>query len=251
MDIGLIVAGLAAGTLIGLSGIGGGALMTPLLIAVAGVRPLHAVGTDLTYSALTKVVGAFRHWRLGTVDRDVALRLALGSVPGVLTGVALLRWLEAHGAADADRVISRGLGVALVLVALTLLWRLWRPAAAAGTPARLAAPVLIPLAFALGLAVGVTSVGSGSLFVVVLALATPLSMRRIVGTDVFHAALLTGAGALAHWRIGTVEPPIVANLLIGSVPGVWLGSGLAARLPRRLLSGAVATLLFASGVRLI
>ncbi len=253
MDIGLVLAGLVAGILIGVSGMGGGALMTPFLIGVVGIRPVSAVGTDLMYSSITKVFGSLRHWRQGTVDQAMALRLALGSVPGLITGVVVLHQLEAVSAVGADRFVSQALGAVLVLVAVTLAYRLWRPAMPRDDVPRRPPPMrlLIPAAFALGLMVGMTSVGSGSLFVVLLVFLTPLSMSRVVGTDVFHAALLTGVGALAHWRIGTVEPVVTTNLLAGSVPGVWLGSSLAPRLPRRMLTGTVAALLFATGLRLI
>lgn len=252
VEIGFIVAGFAVGALIGLSGMGGGALMAPFLIAVAGLRPLNAVGTDLLFSMVTKLVGAWRHRQLGTVDRAIVGRLAIGSVPGVLAGVATLRWLDARGASDADVFVTRGLGVVLVLVALALGWRALRAAPVEGSsgPALLGR-LLVPTAALLGFLVGVTSVGSGSLFVVLLTFATPLSVKRVVGTDVAHAALLTGAGALAHLSIGTVDLRISAALLAGSLPGVWLGSTLSARLPRRALSGAVATILFATGLRLI
>lgn len=251
MQSSLILAGAATGLLIGLTGMGGGALMTPFLIAVAGVRPVYAVGTDLLYAALTKVLGGYRHLRLGTVDRALAVRLALGSVPGVLIGTAVLAWLQGHGEAAVDRFVTRALGVALILTAAAVAWRAWRSVPSTGRARAVAGRLLVPAAFALGLMVGITSVGSGSLFVVLLAFATPLSVERIVGTDVFHAALLTLVGAMAHWGSGTVQPEIAAQLLIGSLPGVWVGSTLAARLPRRVLSGAVAVLLFASGLRLI
>ncbi len=251
MDVSLVLAGAVTGLLVGMTGMGGGALMTPLLIAVAGVRPVYAVGTDLLYAALTKVLGGYRHLRLGTVDRALALRLALGSVPGVLLGTALLAWLQGHGEAAVDRFVTRALGVALILTAVAVCWRAWQPTAPARRCGAVSGWLLVPAAFVLGLMVGITSVGSGSLFVVLLAFATPLSVERIVGTDVFHAALLTLAGAAAHWGSGTVQPEIAAQLLVGSLPGVWLGSTLAVRVPRRALSGTIAALLFATGLRLI
>jgi uncharacterized membrane protein YfcA len=250
VEIGLVVAGFAVGMLIGLSGMGGGALMAPFLIGVVGMRPLHAVGTDLLFSVVTKLFGAYRHRQLGTVDRAVVGRLALGSVPGVLAGVFVLERLEAHGEGGADRFVLHGLGFVLILVALALGWRVLRPAPP--TPARTPAGwLLAPAAALLGFLVGVTSVGSGSLFVVLLTFATALPVHRVVGTDIAHAALLTGVGAAAHLSIGTVDLGITTALLAGSLPGVWLGSGLSARLPRRALSGVVATVLFATGLRLI
>jgi uncharacterized membrane protein YfcA len=249
VDYGLIFLGFLIGGLIGLSGMGGGSLLAPLLIGVAGVRPLNAVGTDFVFSAVTKLLGGWRHWRHGSVDRVLVLRLAAASVPGLIAGVLLLRLLDAQAGARADAFITRMLGVTLLLAALATGWRALRPGDQAHTASRRTRwLLLIPGGFVLGLLVGVTSVGSGSLYLVLLAAATPLSLRRAVGTDVAHAALLTGAGALAHLSAHTVDPRITLNLLAGSLPGVWLGSGLTARLPRRTLSVSLAAVLAISGL---
>jgi len=244
--------GFLVGGLVGVTGMGGGSLMAPILIGVVGVRPLNAVGTDFVFSAVTKVLGGWRHWRQDSVDYRLALRLCLGSVPGIIAGVATLRWLNAQANGRADQFISHTLGVALLLAALATAWRALRaPAPEGAAERRVNWRLLWPASFALGLLVGVTSVGSGSLFLVLLTFSTPLTLRRAVGTDIVHAALLTGAGALAHLSAHTVDPHLTVNLLIGSLPGVWLGSSLAGRLPRRALSGVVASVLAVSGLRFL
>ncbi len=253
MELGLIVVGFLVGGLIGASGMGGGSLMAPLLIGVVGVGPLQAVSTDFVFSAVTKALGGVRHWRLGGVDWPLVLRLACASGPGVVAGVALLHWLGRGNRARADGLIMHALGVALICAAAATVWQALRPnhrpALTANGQPRWA--LLLPAGFALGLLVGVTSVGSGSLFLVLLTTTAPLSLRRAVGTDVAHAALLTGIGAIAHLSAGAVEPRLSLNLIAGSLPGVWLGSSLPARLPRRALSGVIASVLVVSGVRFL
>jgi len=252
MDATLPVTGFAVGVLIGLTGMGGGALMTPFLILVLGTRPVVAVGTDLAYGAITKLVGACLHWRQGTVDLRLALRLAAASVPaGLLAVVALRRF---PGAAAADEAVQQALGLALVAVALLLLARLrgalpltlsprWRHALqGAGT---YAAGAIV------GALVGFTSVGSGSLLVPFLVSVFPLAAARVVGTDVFHAAILVTVAAAAHAQAGTVDWPLAASLLAGSVPGVAVGSWMTTRLPSRAIRAALAVLLLVTGVNLL
>lgn len=253
MEFGLIFVGFLVGGLIGASGMGGGSLMAPLLIGVVGVGPLQAVSTDFVFSAATKTLGGVRHWRLGGVDWPLVLRLACASGPGVVAGVVLLRLLGRGDRALADGFIMRALGVALICAAAATAWQALRPVQRRALPGsgepRWA--LLLPCGFVLGLLVGVTSVGSGSLFLVLLTATAPLSLRRAVGTDVAHAALLTGIGAIAHLSAGAVDLRLSLNLIAGSLPGVWLGSGLAARLPRPALSGVVASVLVVSGVRFL
>lgn len=252
MDVTLPVTGFAVGVLIGLTGMGGGALMTPFLILVLGTRPAVAVGTDLVYGAVTKLVGGYLHWRQGTVDVRLALRLAVASVPAGLLAVFVLRLYP--DAAGADDAVRRALGVALVAVALLLLARLrgavplplsdrWRLVLqGSGT---YAAGALV------GALVGFTSVGSGSLLVPFLVTVFPLAAAQVVGTDVVHAAMLVTATAAAHAQVGTVDWPLAASLLVGSVPGVALGSWMTTRLPSRVVRAGLAVLLLVTGVTLI
>lgn len=254
MSAGLALGGFAVGVLVGLTGMGGGSLTTPFLILVAGVRPVIAVGTDLAYSAATKWLGAAAHWRQGTVDLRVVRRLAVGSVPGSLAGVAVLRLLGPHGQA-ADTLITRVLGVTLILVAASLF--LGRSIRAARRPRPAAMDrhkpqLTVALGLVVGFLLGITSVGSGTLIMAVLLLVTrrrPSS--QLVGIDVFHGAVLVTAAAAGHLSIGTIDWGITASLLAGSLPGVLIGSRLAPRVPERFLRPALAAVLLTAGARLI
>jgi uncharacterized membrane protein YfcA len=252
MDVTLPATGFAVGVLIGLTGMGGGALMTPFLILVLGTRPVVAVGTDLVYGAVTKLVGGYLHWRQGTVDIRLALRLAAASVPAGLLAVLVLRLFP--DAARADDAVRQALGLALVAVALLLLARL-RGALPLPLPGRwrrlLQGSGTYAAGALVGALVGFTSVGSGSLLVPFLVSVFPLAAAHVVGTDVFHAAILVTATAAAHAHIGTVDGPLAASLLVGSVPGVALGTWMTTRLPSRVVRAGLAALLLVTGVTLI
>lgn len=236
---------------------GGGALMTPILILFLHVPPLTAVGTDLAYAALTKAFGGFVHWRQRTVDLKLVYSLALGSVPASILGVIFVHWLG--GLIDAEALnllIQRLLGVALLIVAATLLLRPFVDRHSS-RQARCVAPkqrprhLTILIGAFVGFLVGVTSVGSGTLVVVALLLFYPyLAMMRVVGTDVFHGAILVGAAALAHGFAGNVNVPLMLNLLIGSLPGVFLGSKLSVQVPEKILRPVLVVILAASGLKL-
>ncbi|RPI51147.1 MAG: sulfite exporter TauE/SafE family protein [Acidobacteria bacterium] len=253
IDFGLVVAGFVVGLLIGVTGMGGGAVMTPFLISVVGVGPVVAVGTDLVYSAATKIVGAWLHVRQQTVDLALVKRLAIGSVPAGLAAVAVIGLLPEAGV-DADQAVRRALGAVLVLVALVMLCRLfvtrerplperWRTALEGrGT---IAAGAIV------GALVGFTSVGSGALLVPFLLCVFPLSPARVVGTDVFHAAILVSVTGLAHAQGGTVDWLLAATLLLGSVPGVYVGTWMAPRAPVRILRAGLASLLLITGLSLM
>jgi uncharacterized membrane protein YfcA len=254
IDPGVAVAGLLVGLLVGTTGVGGGALMAPILILIVGVRPLTVVGTDLVYAAVAKLFGAWQHHRLGHVDLRVVGAMAAGSVPGSLLGAALLVRARDTLGADVDRVVLHVLGFVLILVALSLVLRPARPAPAAAPAIPPGAWPVVMLALGgsvVGLLVGMTSVGSGSLIVAFLAVATALPIRRLIGTDVFHGALLSGAAAIAHGLAGTVDLAITASLLCGAIPGVLVGSRMTAALPDRAVRSALAAVLLISGVTLI
>jgi uncharacterized membrane protein YfcA len=249
MNPALIAAGFAIGALTGLTGVGAAALTTPFLILFVGVAPIRAVGTDFVFSAATKLLGTHRHWRQGTVDWRVVLRLACASIPGLLVGTLLIHSLGHSHAAD--RVLTRTLGVAIVLTGASLGFQCLRPARPDALHTRRTWPWwrVLPLAFVLGILVGVTSVGSGSLFFLLLSLAVAIPLPCVVGSDVAHAAILTGAGAILSLGAHTADPLLTLNLLLGSLPGVWVGSSLTARLPKRVLQGFLSVVLLASGVR--
>lgn len=250
-----IALGAVVGVLVGLTGMGGASLMTPLLVLVLGVKPVLAVGTDLIYSSVTKAVGSVVHLRQGTPDIKIAIRMAWGSVPGALLGVLALSRLEKRlDTAALNGLIVHLLGIMLILVAITMLIRL-------ALSGRLPLPaldtqrwvrVLLPVAgFVVGFLVGLTSVGSGTLLVVALSLCTRLPASRLVGTDIVHAVLLTAVAGIAHLAIGNVNIPLTASLLIGSIPGVLIGSRLCTYLPDRSVRLALAGTLLVSGLRLI
>jgi uncharacterized protein len=251
----IIVAGLVIGFLIGLTGVGGGTLLTPVLVML-GVPPTVAVGTDLFYGSLTKMVGSYQHWKQGSINWKWVLYLASGSVPSAVLATYIIHFVRQHFG-TAESFVRTGLGVVLVLAAVaTLLHEVYgkrhnrRDNSEALDPTPFKARIVL-LGAAVGFLVGLTSVGSGSLIAVALLMFSRLSSTTIVGTDIAHALLLVTAGALAHWQIGTVNVPLAANLLIGSLPGVVLGSKLAYRTPSRPLRFAVALLVLAGGLKMV
>ncbi len=241
------------GLLVGLTSMGGAALMTPFLILILGVRPVLAVGTDLVYGSLTKVVGAFMHWRQGTVDMKVVFRLALGSVPGGVLGVLAITELHRRGA-NIDGNVKSALGFTLMIVALLIVVKVAGIHVSDKRTRWITdnAQVTTPLwGFVIGFLVGLTSVGSGSLIAPFLLLIMPGASSRVVGTDVFHAALLVTATAIVHQQAGNVDWRLVPTLLCGSIPGVVLGSYLTPRVPDRVLRSGLAVLLFITGYKLV
>jgi uncharacterized membrane protein YfcA len=245
--------GFVVGLLVGLTGMGGAVLMTPLLMLGLGLPPTTAVGTDLAYATLTKLAGTWQHWRQGTVDFWVVRDLALGSLPALLAAIGLLTWLRHEDAGLADIWLKRAIGLALILAALLMLHRvLWGGdhVSPTGTPTGRREGVIAIGALG-GFLVGLTSVGSGSLILALLVLVVPLSAERLVGTDVAHATLLVGTAALAHFYLGHVDLALAGQLLVGSVPGVVIGSRLMLRVPRRALQVGLVGLLITSAVQLL
>ena len=225
MDPIVIAFGFGVGILIGLTGIGGGSLMTPLLVLFAGISPVVAIGTDLAYGAVTKTLGGWRHWRKGTVDMGVSMWLAVGSVPGALVGVWLLdRLHDAYGKSFEPALLGAIAGT-LMIVALTILGRaLFMPKLVARErdtveQTRRTKITAVVIGAVLGLILGVTSVGSGALIGLALILVFKLTPHRVVGTDVFHAAILLWAAGTAHWVSGNVDFVLMGTILIGSLPG--------------------------------
>jgi uncharacterized membrane protein YfcA len=254
MDPLVIVFGLGVGILIGMTGIGGGSLMTPLLIIVIGVKPVVAIGTDLAYGAVTKTVGGWRHWRAGTVDFGVSKWLACGSVPGALIGVWLITRLHNSYGDDFDSVLLGAVGGALLVVSIAILARaLLMPALVARERdsvefTRSTKVLAVVIGFVLGLVLGATSVGSGALIGLALILVFRLTPHRVVGTDVFHAAILLWVAGIAHWIGGNVDFTLMANILIGSLPGVWIGTHLLSRVPAAGLRPALGCVLLGSAL---
>jgi uncharacterized membrane protein YfcA len=237
---------------------GGGALMTPALILLGLARPAIAVGTDLVWGTLTKAVGSLVHVRQKTVDFTLVRRLAYGSVPGSLAGIALLAYLHKRGTDSMDRLVVRMLAVALMCVAISLYVRAVRgprvsvPGESGSAMTKWPAWLTSVVGGVIGFLVCLTSVGSGSLIVAFLVVAYPsTAMRRIVGSDIVHALILVGISALGHLGLGTINVPLLGMLLIGSIPGVWVGSKMSMVFPERVLQPILATTLFFLGYKLL
>lgn len=249
------LAGLLVGLMVGLTGMGSGALMAPVLIFVLNVKPSLAVGSDLVYAAVTKAFGAFQHYRAGTVDLSLTRWLATGSVPGALLGAQSISWLRGAYGESVEVYILKALGLAFLLVSSSILFKTFLTRRVESVDSRLemsgrrkGATVL--LGFTVGLLVGITSVGSGSLLMTVLILFYPIATTRLVGTDIFHAVLLTAAAGATHFVEGNVDLALVSNLLLGSVPGIVIGSRLVSVAPERLLRTVLAVMLFLTGLKM-
>ena len=238
MDPLIVVFGLGVGVLIGLTGVGGGSLMTPLLLITGGYSPVVAIGTDLAYGAITKTVGGWRHLNAGHVDLRLSWFLAAGSVPGSILGVIAVNWLHAEYGDDLTPYLLGAVAVALFLASAATLYRaLFRPGLvakerdAALLERRISKVGTIAIGATLGFVLGLTSVGSGALIGLVLILLYKLTPRRVVGTDVFHAAVLLWTAGMAHFISGNVDLGLMATILIGSLPGVWIGTALVPYVP--------------------
>jgi uncharacterized membrane protein YfcA len=250
----IVVFGLGVGILVGMTGIGGGSLMTPLLIVFAGVKPVMAIGTDLAYGAITKTLGGWRHWRKGTVDFGVSWWLAGGSVPGSLVGVWLLDRLHHRYGDGFDTALLIAVAVALLVVSIAILVRaLFMPRLVAKERdtvemTRRVKATAVGIGLVLGLILGFTSVGSGALIGLALILVFHLTPHRVVGTDVFHAAVLLWVAGLAHFVSGNVDFVLMGNILLGSLPGVWVGTNLMTRVPSHGLRVALGCVLAGSAL---
>jgi uncharacterized membrane protein YfcA len=256
VDFALIAFGLGVGVLVGMTGIGGGSLMTPMLILVFGVTPVTAIGTDLAYAAVTKTVGGYKHWRQRTVDLRLSTWMALGSVPAAIGGVYVLTLLEDWAGRDFENLLITILAVALLLTGAATLVRAFlksmhereRETIALERRHKVAAVVL---GVCVGFVLGVTSAGSGALIAVGLILLFRLIPTRVVGTDVFHAAILLWAAGLAHIVAGNVDFGLVGTILLGSVPGVWVGSHWSVRVEPAVLRTTLAVVLIGAGLALL
>lgn len=257
MDPALIAFGFLVGLLVGMTGIGGGSLMTPLLILVFGVKPVVAVGTDLAYGAVTKTVGGFKHYRQHTVDLSLSVWIALGSVPTAIGGVYVLEALQrAHGDAFDDLLLQMLSGALLITGMATLGRALFMKKLVAREReglelTRRHKATAVALGAFVGFVLGLTSAGSGAFIAVGLILLFQLVPTRVVGTDVFHAAILLWAAAIAHIAAGNVDFAMAATMLLGSVPGVWLGSHWSVRVPATMLRTMLAVLLIGAGTGLL
>jgi uncharacterized membrane protein YfcA len=248
--------GLLIGALVGLTGMGGGSLMTPILVIVFGFKPTYAVGTDILHGAVFKTFGAVRHRRLGTVHARLTLWMFLGSGPLSLLGVALSGWLEHAYGDGVQSAEGYAIGAALILGSVGLIAKTFVHGGVQATDAPFVLrrkdkirAVLIGAVF--GFIVGLTSVGSGTFFGLVMVLVYPLTVAKIVGTDIFHAAALLWVAGIGHLVQGNVDLRAMAWLLLGSIPGIWLSSRFTVRIPQDALRLALAGVLALSGIKLL
>jgi uncharacterized membrane protein YfcA len=256
VDLALIGFGLGVGILVGMTGIGGGSLMTPMLILVFGITPVTAIGSDLAYAAVTKTVGGYKHWRQRTVAMQLSSWMALGSVPAAIFGVWVLERVEDWAGHDFDDLLITVLACALLITGAATLVRAFlksmhareRDTIVMERRHKIAAVVL---GAGVGFVLGITSAGSGALIAVGLILLFRLTPTRVVGTDVFHAAILLWAAGLAHVSAGNVDFGLVGNILIGSIPGVWVGSHWSVRVNPAVLRTTLAIVLIGAGLALL
>ncbi len=264
LDLLLAVAAFGIGIVVGLTGMGGGALMTPVLVLFFHVPPLAAVSSDLVASAIMKPVGSFVHLRRGTVHLGLVKWLCIGSIPGAFGGVLLARALGRGE--EVQHIIRMALGAALLLAAAGLIVRAYirlveharrrdgraRPLPEGPPRLHLRSLPTVLIGILGGLVVGITSVGSGSLIIIaVMALYPRLTANELVGTDLVQAVPLVASAALGHLLFGDFKLEITTSLLLGSIPGVWIGAHLSARAPGGLVRRALAFVLLASALKLL
>jgi uncharacterized membrane protein YfcA len=252
----IILFGFGIGLLVGMTGMGGASLMTPLLILLFGIQPVTAIGTDIFYAAVTKSVGGYKHLKLGTVHKGLAFWLAVGSVPSAIAGVWVIELLQARYGDDLDTLVLGMLGGTLVVVGVATLLRslffsnvIQERSALHLYRRHIIAAVITGMTT--GFVIGLTSAGSGTLIAIALIAIFRLTPQRVVGTDVFHAAVLLWAAGIAHWVGGNIDFALALTILFGSIPGVILGTDLSVKAPQKFLRYALASVLIASGVTLI
>lgn len=257
MDFAYSVAGFSVGMIVGLTGVGGGSLMTPLLVVLFGIHPSVAVGTDLLYAAITKAGGTLAHGLKGSVDWNITRQLASGSIPAAALTLALIGHFAPGGIGGATELIKVALGVALLLTAVAIIFRtqIQRFALArfgeTANPVRTARLTILTGAV-LGVLVSISSVGAGALGVTALFFLYPkMPALRIVGSDIAHAVPLTAVAGIGHWMLGSVDWLLLGSLLIGSLPGIWIGSHISTKVPDRVLRPALAGMLVLVGMKLI
>jgi uncharacterized membrane protein YfcA len=254
VDWKLSLAGLLIGLLVGFTGMGGGSLMTPLLVLFFGFKPSIAIGTDIVHGAIFKSFGAVQHRRMGHVHARLTAWMLLGSVPFSLLGVALSWWLRMHYGEGYEDTAKTILGIALVACGVAFLVKAYLHSSPADKPFLLTdrdRVIAVTTGVIGGFVVGLTSVGSGTLFGLVMLIAFPLTAAKIVGTDIFHAAVLLAVAGAGQLVAGHVDLHATAWLLVGSVPGVLIGGRFTVKLPDRALRIALAATLTLAGVKLV
>lgn len=240
--------------MVGLTGVGGAALLTPILVLL-GISPSIAVGTDLVYNSITKLFGSFQHWRQKTINFTLVKYLAIGSIPSAICAVGTLHLFDSFFN-NQEEVVKHALGYVLILVALTTLFKTFGKGKfelnrLQMKPLHEKKTLTIIIGAILGFMVGLTSIGAGSLFALVMLYLYKLKTSELVGTDIAHAFVLVTAAGIMHAGIGNVDYLLTFNLLFGSIPGVILGSTLSSKLPVKPLRAIMALMILFSGFKLI
>ena len=257
MDIAYTVAGFLVGFVVGLTGVGGGSLMTPLLVLGFSISPAIAVGTDLLYAAITKSTGIFVHHARNTIDWNIVKLLSAGSIPSACVSIFMLKYMLASGI-DYEQVITTTLSIALILTSLVLLFKAQiqklsqneRLSGIKTLHRQLRKPLTIFSGVLIGFLVTLSSVGAGALGAAILFFLYPrMRAISIVGTDLAHAVPITAIAGLGHAHLGTVDYMLLGSLLIGSIPGIYLGGNLGSYLPERIMRPVLASMLLMIGIR--
>ncbi len=261
MTLTLIFASFLVGTVVGLTGVGGAALMTPLLILFFHIPPTMAIGSDIVSATLMKVVGGYKHWKQQTVDLEIVKWLTFGSIPGSAVGIAVLWWAKIQGIKNLDKSLIHVLGFVIFAVAASSLAimaiqffakdvKLPEPPKF-DLKERSGQIATIAVGAILGAAVGLTSVGSGSLFALAMIAFFRLDPQKLVGTDIVQAAILLIFTAVGHWSLGNVDWNLVLPIWAGTVPGVLVGAKLCTIMPKPVLRLALYSILVTVGWQLI
>jgi len=247
-----ILIGFVVGSLIGMTGVGGGVLLLPVLIFVLRVPPIVAVGSDALFNFVTKIGSSWVHLNRGTVRKKVVLALACGSIPGSILGVSFLGHLRTAYGTGVNTFITTAVGVLLICVPTLLLFQTRiEEHIAHRAPTLQSFMGMSAIGLLAGALVGMTSVGSGSIIMMLLLMFYSFSPKVMVGTDIVHAVILTGVTSILHYRMGNIDPYLVGPLLIGSIPGGLLGSHLSTRLPVPWLRRLLCAVLLATGARML
>lgn len=258
MDWAYTLSGLVVGFLVGLTGVGGGSLMTPLLVFLFGIPPVKAVGTDLLFAAITKAGGVWVHARHKTIEWRILGLLTAGSLPASILTTLTLQNFGVHKE-EINTIITTTLGIALILTSIALLFkgniqRLGREISNSIAPdwTRWRGALTVLMGLILGVLVTLTSVGAGALGAAMLFFLYPsLRTARIVGTDIAHAVPLTAVAGLGHLHMGTVDFVLLGSLLLGSLPGIYMGSHLSAKVPEKIIRPILASMLMLIGVKFV
>jgi uncharacterized membrane protein YfcA len=247
-----ILIGFLVGTLIGMTGLGGGVLLLPILIFGLHIPAIVAVGSDAAFNFITKIGSSWVHWRKGTVRRRVVVALAAGSAPGSIAGVSFLAHFRHVYGSGVNDFIKSAVGLLLICIPILLLMqRRIEDHVANRPPTAKSFAGMVVIGLVAGVLVGMTSVGSGSIIMMLLLLFYSYPPKVMVGTDIVHAVILTGVTSFLHFRLGNVDPQLVAYMLIGSIPGGFIGSSLSTRVPVLWLRRILCAILLATGARML